>query len=163
MQRRPSDDSSSGSTNAVVGGYWSTITSTVKCGCFPPPVHSPSIALSFCYRFTNGSRLVILCFFFLSLASRLPSKTKVKRCLGAHCSTRVALRFLCSTCDRQRPSRRSSTLRYTCCAKASRGAPTIEWVSVLGRDAGTRGAALSSVMGYARSAEPLSVVLSCFL
>ena len=67
MQRRPSDDSSSGSTNAVVGGYWSTITSTVKCGCFPPPVHSPSIALSFCYRFTNGSRLVILCFFFLSL------------------------------------------------------------------------------------------------
>jgi len=172
MQRRPSDDSSSGSTNAVVGGYWSTITSTVKCGCFPPPVHSPSIALSFCYRFTNGSRLVILCFFFLSLASRLPSKTKVKRCLSAHCrsrclsahcSTRVALRFLCSTCDRQRPSRRSSTLRYTCCAKASRGAPTIEWVSVLGQDAGTRGAALSSVMGYAKSAEPLSVVLSCFL
>ena len=84
------------------------------------------------------------------------------RCLSAHCSTRVELRFLCSTCDRQRPSRRSSTLQYTCCAKASRGAPTIEWVSVLGRDAGTRGAALSSVMGYARSAEPLSVVLSCF-
>ena len=106
---------------------------------------------------TSYSLLVV------SLVSRLPSKTKVKRCLGAHCSTRVALRFLCSTCDRQRPSRRSSTLQYTCCDKASRGAPTIEWVSVLGRDAGTRGAALSSVMGYARSAEPLSVVLSCFL
>ena len=108
----------------------------------------------------------------VSLASRLPSKTKVKRCLSAHCrsrclsahcSTRVELRFLCSTCDRQRPSRRSSTLQYTCCAKASRGAPAIEWVSVLGRDAGTRGAALSSVMGYARSAEPPPVVLSCFL
>ena len=104
--------------------------------------------------------------------SPIGRKTKVKRCLSAHCrsrclsahcSTRVALRFLCSTCDRQRPSRRSSTLRYTCCAKASRGAPTIEWVSVLGQDAGTRGAALSSVMGYAKSAEPLSVVLSCFL
>ena len=93
---------------------------------------------------------------------RCPSHVAVGG-LSAHCSTRVELHFLCSTCDRQRPSRRSSTLQYTCCAKASRGAPAIEWVSVLGRDAGTRGAALSSVMGYARSAEPLPVVLSCFL